>query len=662
MRENEIVLFRYRKGLRIGYHLETAQSKARVAIDKDRSFTVPSENLIYGTGRIAEDRGDFLSFCREMEALAAEIDLEELWELVRDESEALDFRALAELYWTGDLAPERYAALLWHLNGEGCLYFTTMGELYTPADDHQVAAHKERLLRHAQQASEERSFLAWLSGETDDLRREEMSHRQKSWLDRLVDYVVAGEEYHQSAWAKSFLAPLQKGGDPRRFAFDLLVGREILAPDENLDLRRLQVPIEFTEEAAAAAEAYDGQTARSALQRRDLRNLEVFSIDSETTTDVDDALSVRVTDSGYELGVHITDLTTAVGDGTPLDQVARQRVVSFYFPERRIPMLPPSLSSGSCSLLEGEERPVLTLLARFDREFGFTGAELTPGWIINRHQLSYDQVDDILHGANHPLAEKLETLDKLAEVCRRRRVDAGAVEIDRPEVEIHIDEAGEIQVDCKSRETPANRLVSEIMILYNVEVARYCTANSIPFIFRAQTMGDQVPAVDPGSGAYGRYQFFKKVAPSYFSMRCEPHSLLGVELYTQASSPLRRYIDLIAQRQLIHLLRTGKAAYSEERITLLLHEIEERLRELGRLESLRKRYWLLKYLSKRRRESFEAWVLEVRERDCMVELEGYGLRGPAEVGGTVKPGDKVAVEVTHVDYWDHHVRFRGRRC
>ena len=105
-------------------------------------------------------------------------------------------------------------------------------------------------------------------------------------------------------------------------------------------------------------------------------------------------------------------------------------------------------------------------------------------------------------------------------------------------------------------------------------------------------------------------------------------------------------------------VRTGTEGLSAAALGLVVHEADERLRELGRLEFARQRYWLLKYLASRHQESFEACVLDVRERDCLVELEGYGLRAPTTLTGEVKPGDRVTVEVSHIDHWDQHVRFR----
>ena len=146
---------------------------------------------------------------------------------------------------------------------------------------------------------------------------------------------------------KAFLARLpNRSGDPRRQAFQRLVAQGVLREHENLDLLRLEVPIAFSSEAMREAEAFDPRDEALRAGRRDLRDLALFSVDDQTTTDIDDAFSLTRTDAGPQLGIHITDLSAAVAPGSPLDETARERVSSLYFPETKIPMLPPGRWTG----------------------------------------------------------------------------------------------------------------------------------------------------------------------------------------------------------------------------------------------------------------------------------------------------------------------------
>jgi exoribonuclease-2 len=662
MREKEIVLFRYRKGLRVGRFLESEREKVRLATEKDRAFSVPRANILFATDEVAASQGELDGFQRRMEALAGEMDLGEVWELVREDSEALSFKDIAELYWEDSPEAIQYAAVLWHLHGEAGPYFQVRGDLHAPAAEEEVEEARNRLERQRLQAEEEGAFLAWLSGRDSGLSPENMSSRQRGWLERLEDFAVLGDEYPQGGWVKALLGRLgERSGDPRWQTFKLLVERQIFSPEEHLALRRLQVPVEFPEDAAAAAEAFDPAVEERAAGRRDLRDRAIFSIDDATTADIDDAFSLSRTASGYRLGIHITDLSEAILPGSVLDEVARQRVTSLYFPETKIPMLPDALSAGRGSLREGEDRLALSLLIELDSSLEPRGSELALSAIVNRHRLTYDEVDEILAGSEHPLAEDLKSLRDFAERCRQRRIEAGALEFDRPEFDIQVDESGDVEVEVRARQSGANRLVAELMILYNVEVARFCREHDLPVIYRAQAPVSENPEDAGLAEPVRRFRLLKSVAPAALTLEPEPHHLLGVELYCQVSSPLRRYFDLVLQRQIAGFLRGGAPAHSRDEVTAILYQTDERYRELSRLENDRERYWFLKYLSRFVGKIFDGVLLDTRGREGLLELDEYPFRAAVALGGEEAiPGQRMQAELVRVAPWESTVRFAAR--
>ena len=654
MREREIVAFRYRKGLRLGVVVELFSGRVRVSTDKEKSFAVPADNIVFVTGELAPDRRAFVGFAQRVGALGRDVNLEEVWELVHEEGESMSFRDLADLAWAEAVTPERYVATLLHLAGDRCPYFHSDGDLYAPRSGNEVQQLRERLAKQAEQKADEDGLLAWIRGEGSE--GGELSARQSSWLENIVAYVVHGDDFPRASWVRSFLATLKKGGDIRRFAFDLLVKKGVLKENENLAVRRLRVPVQFEAEEEAQATAYDPAESANGIDRRDLRDLVTFSIDDESTTDIDDALSLTRDSNGYTVGVHITDLTDAVGPQTALDFVARARIRSLYFPDARIPMLPSSLSSGSASLLPGEERPSLSLLARLDEAFQLLDVELVRSRIVNHHRLSYNEVDAILDSGGHPLSDTLRSFSEisLARLDQRRR--SGAVEFERPDVEIRVDE-GEVDVRVKPCGSVANRIVTEAMIFYNEQVAKFCSTRSVSVIYRTQGPPEGGVQLGENPTWFDSYRFFSQVSPSQNSLRDDPHALLGLSQYCQASSPIRRYADLIAQRQVVATL-VGDACYDEDDLKSVLAHVDERGRDLGRMQFSRKRYWLLKYLASRMTDSFEAYILDVRERDCLVELVDYGVRGPALISSDAAAGAVVKVSVSHVDPWEERIRFR----
>ncbi len=652
LEKQEVALFRYRKGVRVGYCIDRTADKVRLAIGRDRSVTVPRENVLFRSGEKVVDHAEFAQFAREVDELAARLDLSEVWELTGDDRTGISFDDLASLV---DLVDGRgRTALLLHLHGEDCMYFASEGELWVPATADSVQKVKEKVERQRAEAEELTAFTAWFCHDKPS-EPLEMTARQRTWLESLRRFVIAGEEAERDGWVRGFLAQFKRS-DPRRFVFERLVHLGQFAPDEHLELSRLGVKSHFADEVTVAA----AEPIVISDNDDGLVEVPVFSIDSETTFDIDDALSFESTTSGWRLGIHVTDLTDVVTKDGVLDAAARERRLSLYFPEAILPMLPTSLSSGSASLLPEAERRALSLYVEFDSEHKPLAAEFRRTRVRNDFRLNYDEVDLILRGERHLLAEQLRALWQVVVSLRGRRIAAGGVALERPDPDVQVGADGAIRVDLKDRDTPANRLVSECMILYNHEAARYLVRHAVPGIFRSQ---QSKVATDPAvelKDPFSRYSFFRQLGPSHTSLEALPHNLLGLDCYVQSTSPLRRYGDLVIQRQLVRHLQTGTLCYSAEELADLLRRGESVLKELGRLEVKRKRYWLIKWLAQQGELEIAACVLEVRPRDCLVELIDYGLRGPALVHQPHE-GDHVTVSVAHADAWDDAVRFRQVR-
>jgi len=639
---------------------EIGGGKARIAVDRGRYIVVPLENVILETGIAMASHGELDAFRRETEAAAAGIDLREVWELVRGEP-PLSFREIAELLSSDPPDARAYAAVLHHLESGASPWFDADGARYAAASEESAAERRDRAERQQREETEDQTLIDWLAGRRRDPSPEGLTPRQRTWLDRIRSWVVQGDEWTEAPRVKTFLARLSKDRKAhRRGVFDLLVERGVFEQHEHLQLLRLEVPIGFDPAVDAEAAAHDpeGETAREG--RRDLTGAAAFSIDDATTTDIDDALSVTRTGDGFIIGIHITDLTLAVGAGTRLDEAARERVATHYFPDRKVPMLPPALSEGSASLVEGEERPVVSLLLDVGESLEeLRSAELVRARITNRRRLTYDEVDRALAEDDGPLVEPLGVLARFAELRRRRRIEAGAVEIESPDLEVRVSAGGEVSVTVRQRETPAQRLVSEMMILYNVEAARFARERDVPLVFRAQGSADSQAVLADASlhPALARHRFFRSVPPGDLTLEPRPHHLLGVDAYCQCSSPLRRYVDLLVQRQIAHFLASGEPRHSREEIAGFLYPTEERLRELRRLEADRVRYWLLKHFEGLQGSRFEAVVLENHDRQATVELTDCPFRAGVILHRPSSPGDLVSLRLARADAWEDTVRF-----
>ncbi|MEM7230703.1 MAG: RNB domain-containing ribonuclease [Planctomycetota bacterium] len=663
MDERQIVAIRYRKGLRIGAVDGTSKGKIKVQIEKNRSVVVPGKNVLLAVDRRAATYGELNAFSRELHAIHSGVDLQGTWELVVEDGETLGFREIAELAFSGEPSPTQVAAILVLLNSEDSKYFELTGEKYAPVSPETLAKQEQKAERQRLEAEEDEAFVEWLCGKRE-LSLDEMTSRQSNWFDWVRGYILEGDEAAQSGRLKSFLTERIPGlgGNPQRQLFDLFVERGVFSKDEHLALLRAEVPTGFRDEAVAEADAYQPEIPSGSV-------VDVFSIDDETTDDIDDALSLAAIDGGYRVGIHITDLSSAIPPGSALDATAAERVTTHYFPEGKIPMLPRAISEESGSLGADRTRPVLSLFLDLDENYQVTARELRRSVVINRARLTYDDVDDVLGDRAAPgttanaLAAELRTLYEFALTCKDARMAAGAIDIDRSDLLVRVNSDGDhIDVFLRKRDSMAQTLVSELMILYNCEAGRYLHENSLPAIYRTQNAPPPDPIADDKSvpAALRRFQVFRGFPAPDLELEPNRHAMLGVDSYCQITSPLRRYMDLLHQRQLATHLSENRAAHSKEEISRALHMTEERLREFRHLEVDRRRYWLYTHLKRTKRTEFEGVLLEVGEGRGQVEIEEFALRAPASLHSSVEPGATLQLKLTQVRPWDLTIRFAQR--
>jgi ribonuclease R len=261
--------------------------------------------------------------------------------------------------------------------------------------------------------------------------------------------------------------------------------------DVEMMIRKHQLPRVFPENVLAEARAVAHLDHSEVLTRRDFRGLPIVTIDGETARDFDDAVLVRErADGGYELQVHIADVSEYVRAGTDLDLEARLRGTSVYFPDRAIPMLPQELSTNICSLRPGEDRLVLSCLMQLDAEGRIESYEIVEGVIRSAARMTYTEVHAILEGDTETrtryasLVPGFERMRKLAGLMNQRREERGSIDFDLPEPVIDFDELGQMRGVTKSERTWANRLIEEFMLAANECVATWLEDLGVPSIYR----------------------------------------------------------------------------------------------------------------------------------------------------------------------------------
>ena len=290
--------------------------------------------------------------------------------------------------------------------------------------------------------------------------------------------------------------------------------------DVEIVIRKHHLPHVFpanvlAEASASAEQTVDTLAADELDERRDFRGLPIVTIDGETARDFDDAVLVTPLANGnWQLQVHIADVSHYVRPGTALDLEARLRGTSVYFPDRAVPMLPPQLSSGMCSLRPDEDRLVLSCVMEIDARGEVLGYEVCEGIIRSARRMTYTQVQAILDAGGDSSTERATDVDKavreefaefvthfdrmyqLALKLNAKRHRRGSIDFDLPEPVIEFDPEGNMQSIVRSQRGWAHRLIEEFMLSANECVATWIESNAIPSLYRIHEMPDPKRILD----------------------------------------------------------------------------------------------------------------------------------------------------------------------
>ncbi len=574
--------------------------------------------------------------------LKKEICVKDLWELIREENESFDYRYLAQLCFGEDVTDDHISALVRALF-EDKLYFRIKDGRFIPLTEEKV----EQVARQKDEETlkEKRLNLgsAWLK-EALQKDASRVSPADKAVIDLLVELAVHGKESPDIRYGTELLsrAGISDIGEAR----NLLVRLGVWNEDEPVDLYRFNIRRTFDDALLNEASRL---TAVETPGREDLRHLPVFTIDGPSTRDFDDALSLEIIDDFLHIGIHIADAAGLIAPDSPLDREAFMRGSSLYLPGRLIPMLPERLSDDTLSLLEGKDRPALSLLARFDRAGNLHDFRFTPSIINVRRHWTYDYVSDIYDGDNI-----FSAMHRLCELLRKKRIEQGALILSLPEPSIETDENSSITIKMISQETASRMMVAEMMILYNWLAARFCRDNNIPTLFRTQKEPAERLSLEGTDYIYYVFMQRKKLFPLVIDAAPGPHSGLGLDAYTNLSSPIRRYFDLVSQRQLKHFLIHGSGLYNKDELERIRLSVSPALKDLNQVKKHCQNYWILKYLKGHTGMEFPAIILDVMKKNYRIILTDllYVTEMKKEAGQDFKSGMNITVKIRKAEPWD----------
>jgi exoribonuclease-2 len=567
---------------------------------------------------------------KDLEGEAPAGDIRGAWELLSDggDEPAVSLKELAELAWGGFSPSSAWAA--WEALREG-LYF----------------------------AGNPRSIRVRSAGEVEEAEnkrgaREREAGERSAFLDRLKAALagkgpgISGEtRYLQDvealAWGQTdksrTLRDLGRPETPQE-AHRILLAAGAWTPWENPHPRRFGLSL-----APAAVSPMPPPPEN----RADLTGLKSYAVDSPWSDDPDDAVSLEGPDDQGRLvlWVHVADPAASILPGSPGDTEARGRGATLYLPEGSSRMIAPGgLDLFALGLQAGGVSPALSFKILLNGDLSIAEAVPLPS-LVRVTRLSYEEADQ---AAASGRAGDLAGLFALAERNIERRLNSGAVLIDLPEVHISVKlgkEEGENEVSIEPvKSYKSNEMVRECMVLAGEAAARWAIQNQAPFPFIAQEAGELPSGRLPGLA--GAWQMRRCMRPRTISAKPAVHWGLGLDQYTQVTSPLRRYTDLLCHQQIRAFLKGGELLSGDE-VLFRVSAAEAAALAAARAERASRAHWIAVYLSGKKGSSWEGAALDQKGNRCAVFIPSLGLETQVNIRGKAEPNDPVELVLKSVN-------------
>lgn len=400
-------------------------------------------------------------------------------------------------------------------------------------------------------------------------------------------------------------------------------------------------------------------------RRKDLRELNIITIDGEDAKDLDDAVYVqKINDDEFMLGVHIADVTHYVKEDRKLDKEALKRATSIYISDRVIPMLPKELSNGVCSLNPGEDKLTLSVEMIINKEGKVTDYKIFESILKNRYRMTYTDVSEILENNDEELSEKykeilpmLKNMEELSLILRRKRELRGAIDFEFPETKIITDETGKAIDVTKYERRVSNKIIEEFMLACNETVAEHYYWLNMPFVYRIHEDPDEEKMHEfsilihnlgytlKGSNEVhprelqqlllkikGKKEeslinnmMLRSLRKAIYSPESSEHFGLAAQYYCHFTSPIRRYPDLQIHR-IIKGQLNGKLSEDDyhrlsERTAIVAEQSSKMERIADEIERDVDKIKIAEYMSDKIGEEYSGVISGVTSFGVFVELE-----------------------------------------
>ncbi len=574
--------------------------------------------------------------------LSEAINIKELWEILNEESGDIDISTMTLFCFDPPLTSDNEAAVIRAFFYDR-MYFKFNKTFFIPYTSEQVNAKKRQIKEADKKEMLIQRGAAWID-EVLNNKNGSSSEIDQDIVHILKSYYLFNNNFDSHLVARNIIKK-SSINSPEQL-FNIFVQSGIWDQNENINLLALQIPTVFSRDVLEHEKQLTGAQNNffNDPLRQDLTDIPLITIDGQSTLDFDDAISLENTENGYRLGIHIVDVDAYIKSNDPIDISARERGSSIYMPDDKLPMIPPQLSEDLCSLKENAIRPGISTLVKMSRFFEIQDYKIVPSIIKVHKQMSYTEAN-LLNGKDDPIT----TLYKIATLLREKRLKAGAIQITLPEVNVWLEENQEIGYLKIDRENPSRMLVSEMMIFANSLMAEFLSNNDMPAVFRSQAQPKQRLFKGIETSLTLNFMQRKQLSRAIVGTDPENHSGLGVKAYVTATSPIRRYHDLLTQRQIKAIFGYGNA-YSKAELETILQSVSPAIANAGRVQASRKRYWITKYLESKRGTAYEALVLDCHRDHYTVLIKEFMLEAKLPPSGIrLKNGDIVQVTIQHAD-------------
>ncbi len=598
------VIFEEDGHFKAGSILSETEATAQVETASGKRSKVKAANILLRFAAPAP--GEVMT---EAETLAAELDADFLWEAAG--SDEFGFEQLAQEYYGHAPRPAESVALLQKLHASP-IHFHKKGKgRYRPAPAETLAAAKAGLEKKRLAAEKQAHLAAELA-----------AFRLPPDYASLVPRILIAPDKNTLEYKALEEAAATTGLSQLR-----LIERCGAIPS-TLEFHRMSFTLEWfprgTEFAPVTEPIDPPELPKSAVR--------AFSMDDEATTEIDDALSVQWRDDGsVRVGIHIAAPALGIAPGSELDRVARERLSTVYFPGDKITMLPETLIHHY-TLGEAHDCPALSLYVDVAADLRVLGTETRLEMVHIADNLRHEALETQFNDAtlknpdvpDYPYRRELEWLRDFAAVLEAGRGKTDTV--DRVDYNFKVD--GEhVRIEPRKRGSPIDKVVSELMIFANAHWGGWLAEQRVPGIYRAQANGKTRMTTAP-----------------------DPHQGLGVDQYAWSTSPLRRYVDLVNQRQLISLVQGTDPVYPprSEALFATVRDFELAYDAYAEYQRRMERYWMLRWLQQENVTEVTANVI----REDLVRFDRLPMvtRAPSVMG--VAPGSNVRLAISAIDLLD----------